>query len=93
MSYTKFGPDRFSRFDDTNQTNKQTPRQTNQIYISIYRDVISNTFSTLKARFPLESSIYPIFPHFTLNSQFICDFNEIVLYQYYVIIRIRKSKF
>ena len=39
MSHKKFGPDRFSRFDvywiQTNKRNRQTDRQTSQIYIDV----------------------------------------------------------
>ena len=40
MSHKKFGPDRFSRFDVYwIQTNKQTNKQTSQIYIQINRPI------------------------------------------------------
>ena len=41
MSHKKFGPDRFSRFDVYwIQTDKQTDKQTSQIYIQITRILI-----------------------------------------------------
>jgi len=39
-SYTKFGPDRFSRLDDYwSQTDRQTNRHPSKVYIYIYRNV------------------------------------------------------
>ena len=52
MTHKNYGPDRFSRFDVYwIQTNKQTPRQTSQIYIlnTWFRDRVDLALISLKS--------------------------------------------